>query len=167
MVSDPVLGSNGAIQISLATPASGRSQVSLTVSDPAIKIPTSVTVPAGTLTQDVNFTIGSSFNSTHVFWIQGAIGSSTATVYGTQATAQGQYGVAIYVNNSTESVFPGLTTADYQLGMSSLGGYSATLNLTCQGLPAGASCQFGRSSLGIVGGGNRGTSLVINTPAST
>ena len=167
MVSDPVIGSNGAIQISLATLASAGTQVSLTASDPAIEIPASVTIPAGSLTQDVNFTIKSSFNSTHVFWIQGTIGSSTATAYGTQATAQGQYGVAVYINNATESVFPGLTTSDYQLGITSLSGYSTTLSLSCQGLPAGASCQFGQSPLSVAPGGNATTSLVINTTSST
>ena len=68
---------------------------------------------------------------------------------------------------STESTFPGLTTSDYQLGMYSLAGYSTTANLTCQGLPSGASCQFGANNLFVPAGGSASTSAVVNTTSST
>jgi len=162
-----VIGSKGLVQISLATLASSATQVALSGSDPAITIPTTVTIPAGSLTQDVAFTIGSSFNSTHVFWIQGTTAGSSAIAYGTQVTAKGQYGVALYINNSTEVTLPGLTTGNYQLGMNSLAGYSTSANLTCHGLPTGASCQFGTNALMVPAGGSASTSVVINTTSST
>jgi hypothetical protein len=167
VVGDPVIGTKGSVLISLATLSSNATPIALSASDPAISIPTSVTIPAGALTQEVNFTIVSSFNSSHLFWLQATLGSSTATAYATQATAKGQYGVAVYVNNSTETTFAGLPTADYQLGMNSLAGYSATMALTCQGLPAGASCQFGTNFLTVVPGGGDSTSLVVTTAAGT
>jgi hypothetical protein len=164
VVGDPVIGTKGSILISLATLSSNATQVTLSASDPAISIPTTVTIPAGALTQEINFTIGSSFNSSHLFWLQATLGSSTATAYATQASAKGQYGVAVYVNNSTETTFAGVPTADYQLGMNSLAGYSATMAFTCQGLPPGASCQFGTNFLTVVPGGGASTSLLV-TPA--
>lgn len=163
MVSDPVIGANGAVLISLATVASNSTQVSLTASDPAIAVQASVTVPAGSLSQIVPFTIGKSFDPTHVFWIQGTLGSSTSVAYGTQVMAKGQYGVALYTVNSTESVFPGLATPDYSLGLNSLAGYSTTVTLSCNGLPEGATCQFGSNSLSVVSGGSASTSLIVNT----
>jgi subtilisin family serine protease len=167
VVGDPVIGTKGSVLISLATLSSNATQVTLSASDPAISIPTTVTIPAGALTQEVNFTIGSSFNSSHVFWLQATLGSSTATAYATQATAKGQYGVAVYVNNSAETTFAGLPTADYQLGINSLAGYSATMALTCHGLPAGASCQFGTTFLTVVPGGGASTSLLVTPAAGT
>ncbi len=167
IVSDPVIGSNGSVQVSLATVSSTATQVTLAASDPTITLPTSVTIPAGSLTQDVSLTIGSSFNSSHVFWIQGTLNGTTAVAYGTQAMAQGQYGVSLQTYYSTESTFPGLTTSDYQLGVYSLAGYSTTANLTCQGLPAGASCQFGANNLFVPAGGSASTSVVVNTTSST
>jgi hypothetical protein len=167
LVADPVIGSQGSVQVSLAAVSSSATQVTLTGSDPAIQLPASVTIPAGSLSQNVAFTIGSSFNSTHVFWIQGTLNGSNAVAYGTQATTQGQYGVALATYWSTESTFPGLPTTDYQLGISSLAGYSTTVSFTCKGLPTGASCVFGASALSVPAGGNNSTSLMINTTAST
>ena len=70
------------------------------------------------------------------------------------------------VGSSTEGAFPGLPSSNYQLGMNSLAGYSTSLNLTCQGLPAGASCQFGTNVLTVPAGGSASTSLIINTTSS-
>jgi len=165
--SNPVIGNEGSVIISLATPASSGTHVTLVASDPAIVVPASVAVPTGNLTQNVSFQIGGAFKSSNVFSIQGALGSSTAVAYGTQATSAGQYGVAIYTNNSSESAQPGQTTSNYQLGLNSLAGYSATLSLECQGLPAGAACEFGSNPVSVPAGGDVATSLVVSTSTST
>ena len=167
LVGDPVIGSQGSVQVSLATVSTSATEVSLTASDPPITLPANVTIPAGSLTQNVGFTIGTSFNSTHVFWIQGTLNGNTAVAYGTQATARGQYGIALSTYSSTQATFPGLPTGDYQLAMTSLAGYSATVALTCTGLPTGASCQFGASEVTVPPGGGGGTSLIINTTSTT
>jgi subtilisin family serine protease len=167
LASDPVIGTQGNLQVSLAVLSNTTTQVTLTASDPAITLPTSVTIPAGSLTANVGFTIGSGFNSSHVFWIQGTLNGSTATAYGTQATAQGQYGAALSSYWSTEATFPGLSTADYQLAITSIGGYWTTMTLSCTGLPAGASCQFSSPSIAVTRGGSNGTSLIINTSSAT
>ena len=109
MVSHPVIGTNGSVRISLNVPAASGTTVNLTTSDPAISIPASVAIPQGALTQDVNFTIGSGFNPSHVFSIQATLSGSTAVAYGTQAQSGGQYGVAMYIGAS-QSTTPGGTT---------------------------------------------------------
>jgi subtilisin family serine protease len=167
LVADPVIGSTGSVQVSLATVSSTSTQVTLVASDPAISIPASVSIPAGSLTQNINFTIGSAFNSSHVFWIQGTLNGMTSTAYGTQATAQGQYGVVLSTYWKSQATFPGLPTADYQLSMSSLAGYATIISLSCQGLPTGASCQFGSNRLTVGRGGNASTSVIVNTPSNT
>jgi hypothetical protein len=166
LVADPVIGSSGSVQVSLATVSSTSTQVTLAASDPAISVPASVTIPAGSLTQDVNFTIGSTFNSSHVFWIQGTLNGVTSTAYGRQATAQGQYGVVLSTYWNKQATFPGLPTADYQLSMSSLAGYATTISLSCQGLPAGTSCQFGSNTLTVGRGGSASTSVIVNTTSN-
>jgi hypothetical protein len=167
LLADPVIGANGTVQVSLATVSNTSTQVVLAASDPAITIPASVTIPSGSLSQNTSFTIGNAFNSSHVFWIQGTVNGSTATAYGTQATANGQYGTTLSTYWSTEATFPGLPTSDYQLGITSLAGYSTTVTLSCKGLPAGASCQFGAGSLTVPRGGFSSTSLIINTSSNT
>ena len=167
LVADPVIGANGAVQVSLAQISNSSTQVTLAASDPAITIPASVTIPAGSLTQNVGFTIGNAFNASHVFWIQGTLNGSTATAYGTQATSQGQYGTALSAYFTTQTTFPGLPTLDYQLGLFSIAGYSTTVTFSCKGLPAGASCQFGTAALNVPPGGANSTSMIINTSANT
>jgi subtilisin family serine protease len=167
LLANPVIGTQGGVQVSLAAISNTATQISLVASDPAITLPASVTIPAGSISKNVNFSIGSAFNSTHVFWIKGTLNSSTSVAYGTQANARGQYGAALFVNGSTQVTFPGLPTADYQLGINSLGGYSTTVTLSCQGLPSGASCQFGSGALPVPPGGSNGTSLIINTSSNT
>jgi hypothetical protein len=163
MGADPVVGSNGSVLISLATASSSATQVSLTTSDPAITITSPVTVSAGALTQEVPFTIGKSFNATHVFWIQATAGTNSATAYGIQAAALGQYGIKATVNNPIGTAFPGLSTGNYQIFVQSVAGYSTVANLTCQGLPSGATCDFGTNDLPVSAGGTAATSLVVAT----
>jgi hypothetical protein len=165
MAGNPVNGNKGSVQVFLATPASTTTQVALSASDPAIAIPLSVTIPAGSLTQNVPFTIGSSFNSSHVFWIKGTLGGSSSVTYGTRVSAKGQ-GVAVNIVNSSEGTFAGASTADYQLGINSVGAYETVVQLSCQGLPAGASCQFGTTALPVLRGLSGITSLYVNTTAS-
>jgi hypothetical protein len=166
LLADPVIGTKGTVQVSLAQISNSSTQVALAASDPAISIPASITIPPGSLTQNVAFTIGNTFKSSHVFWIQGSLNGSTATTYGTQAT-QGQYGTALSTYWSTEATFPGLPTSDYQLVVSSLAGYSTTVTFSCKGLPAGASCQSGSVALNVPPGGSNSTSMLVQTSANT
>jgi hypothetical protein len=167
MVSDPVLGTQGSVQISLATPAAGGTSVTLTTSDPAITIPASVSISPGSLTQDVSFQIGSSFSASHVFWIQASFNGSTTVAYGTQAMPGGQYGVALSSSNIAQSIQAGQTSANYGLNATSVAGYSTSLNMSCQGLPAGASCQFVTNPVMVPEGGEAGLSVSVSTSTST
>jgi hypothetical protein len=165
LVSNPVIGSNGKVQINLAVASSSSTIIGLAASDPAITVPASISIPAGSVTQVVPFQIGSTFNPNHVFSIQAQLGTETETAYGTQAT--NLVGFRVFLgNNPPLSIVPSQTTADYLPQVYSVDGYSTTLQLQCQGLPAGATCQFGNTSLPLPAGGVAQTSLTVATTAS-
>jgi hypothetical protein len=165
LVSDPVIGSNGKVQIDLAVASSSSTIIGLAGSDPVITVPASISIPAGSVTQVVPFQIGSTFNPNHVFSIQAQLGTETETAYGTQAT--NLVGLRVFLgNNPPLSILPSQTTADYLPQVYSVDGYSTTVQLQCQGLPAGATCQFGDTSLQVASGGFAQTSLTVATTAS-
>src|SRR5437588_1502703 len=167
LVSNPVIGAQGAVHIGLAVPAAAGTSVALTTSDPAISIGSSVSVPQGSLGINVPFQIGSGVNAAHVFSVSGTLAGSTATAYGTQALATGRYGVSLGLNLPNQALMPGQTSSDYGVNVASQAGYATTVTLSCQGLPAGTACQFGTTTLSVVAGGAVSTSLFLTTSQST
>lgn len=163
MVSNPVIGSNGNVQINLAVLSSSSTTINLSTSDPAITIPTSITIPAGSVSQNVPFQLGPTFNPSHVFSIQAQLGMETETIYGTQATHV--EGFTMYLAFTSYTVAGGQTTPDYLLNVGSVGGYSTTVQVQCMGLPAGASCLLGDPQLTLTGYGAI-TSLVVESTSS-
>jgi hypothetical protein len=114
----------------------------------------------------VNFQIGSTFNPSHVFYIRAVSGINTATLYGTQVVG-GNYGFQVSTTWTQETAIAGFGTSNYEAGVSSINGYMGVVNLTCQGLPAGATCQFGSPSVSVPPGQAVSTSFVIATSPST
>jgi FG-GAP-like repeat/Cep192 domain 4 len=161
LVSDPVVGSNGNVQINLALASSNSTTINLSTSDPAITIPSSVTIPAGSVSLDVPFQIDSTFNPTHVFSIQAQLGTEVETAYGTQVTQAAGFALN-FVNNSF-TIAGGQTTPDYGLLVLSLDGYSTTVQLQCMGLPVGATCLFGQTPLPVPSGSIAQTALMVAT----
>jgi FG-GAP-like repeat len=166
LASQPIVGPSGALIVNLSLVPSVSTTVQLSASDPNIHIPSSVAISAGTLSASVPFTIGSAFDSSRVFSISAQLGGQTATIYSYQTT-QALAGIRLFTNATKEATPPSGTTPDYAIGMVSIGGYSTTAQLSCQGLPAGAACIFGINPLPISAGGSVGDSLSIQTSAST
>jgi len=65
--SSPILGNTGKATVVLDLPAASAEIVVLSASDPAIQLPASIHFNAGQQTQDVSFTLGSTFDVSHVF----------------------------------------------------------------------------------------------------
>ena len=137
---------DGSLQVTLTFPSASSTGVQLSSSEPNISIPSTVTLPAGTVSQNVPFQIGTAFNPNHVFALTGQLGSETHTAYGTQTTSAAGTGFVVEMLNPPINppavVASGSTTA-YQVVIASLGGYSTQIQPSCQGLPSGATCQFG------------------------
>lgn len=143
LVSDPVIGGRGLLRLNLGLAPSTATTVTLSASDSNITIASSTTIPAGSVTEDVPFTIGSAFNALHVFALRAQLGADSAVAYGTVAQPGVTVGFQLSLGNTSESTGPGGTTPNYGLGLLSVNGYSTSVELQCQGLPAGATCQFG------------------------
>jgi uncharacterized membrane protein len=61
---------------------------------------------------------------------------------------------------------PGGTSGNYGIGVNSLAGYSTNLQLQCQGLPAGFSCQFQQNPVPLSPGYASGTIFTVSVPAN-
>jgi hypothetical protein len=164
--SRPIVGTKGTVIVNLSLPAPGNSTVQLTTSDPNISIAPNVTVASGALTAIVQFTIASGFDAKKVFSITGQLSGTTSTIYSYQASAA-LAGFHLFANSQKQLTPPGGTTADFGVGVTSVGGYAGVAQLTCQGLPAGATCVFGTNPLLIVPGQSLGSGLTMQTSAAT
>ena len=166
LASQPIVGPNGTLIVNLSLVPSATTTVQLSASDPNILIPSTVAISAGTLSVSVPFTIGGAFDSSKVFSISAQLSVQTATIY-SYHTTQALTGIRLVTNAVKEATPPGGTTPDYAIGMVSIGGYSTTVQLSCQGLPSGATCIFGSNPVPISAGQSEGDSLTIQTSTST
>jgi len=80
MLTTPITGSTGYGRVILNAPSTTATKVSFTASDSAVAIP-SVVVPAGSISQDFQLSIGGGVDRSKVFSIQAQLGSSTATAF--------------------------------------------------------------------------------------
>jgi hypothetical protein len=85
ILTNPVTGGAGWARLVLNAPSATATTVSLTASDPNILLP-SLLIPAGSVTQEFQFTIDSGFNAKNVFSIQAQTGVSTAVAYADTST---------------------------------------------------------------------------------
>ena len=166
LVANPVIGGQGILRVTQAL-ASTTTTLQLSASDPAITIPSSVTIPAGQASQDVPFQIGNAFNVNNVFSIQVQSGSEIHSVYGYAGNPALPLGFALYVNLPfAPDTLPGGITPTFTLDLTSIAGYASDLLLSCQGLPAGASCNMGLTSIDLPAGGQSGQFFTVAAPTS-
>ena len=167
LLSDPVVGSAGTLQIALARTSSSATTLQLSPSDPSITIPASVSIPASTASYNVNFQIAANFDRTHVFALTARSGTETHTAYGTQAPAGAIVGIgAVFQNTTSPVIAAGQTTPDYGLLVYSIDGYATQLTVSCQGLPAGASCQVAPNPTVLPPRGTIAISLMVATQST-
>ncbi len=177
LVSSPIIGNTGSAMVTLDLPATSVQTVTLSASDPAIHLPASLQFSAGQQTRSFSFTLGSGFDTTHVFALYAKLGTQTAVTYGTKPNPNLVTGVSAALwepsspfpltSSSVVSIEPG-ENLNLVFGLTSEGGYSGTFSsLACNGLPTGASCSFSNNSLPILPGGSAGTTVAINTSPST
>jgi hypothetical protein len=169
LVTDPVVGSSGKLRVMLANPSAAATTVQLTTSDPNITVPATVSIPAGSVIQDVSIAIGAAFNPLHVFSIRAQLATESHTVYGTQAATSAGVGFAAILLNPPPStpVIAESQSVNYSFLVASLGGYATQLQASCPGLPAGASCQFDSNPIQLPAGQVLTANVTITTVAST
>lgn len=162
----PIIGTNGTLVVTQTLVSDTPSNIALSASDPSITIQPTTTIPAGSLSVTVPFTIGAGFHSAKAFSLTAQLGIQTAVIYTHQTTAAFS-GFHAFATFSSSTVPPGGAISN-AIGLVSYGGYIApTVQSSCQGLPAGASCQFSQNSSGVQPGPGTGISLVVQTSPGT
>jgi hypothetical protein len=127
LLTTPVTGNTGHGRVVLNTPTSSATTVSLTASTPAVSVP-SVVIPAGSVSQDFQFSIGSGFNSQQVFSIQAQMGGETATAEDYVSTPD----VPVIEFQPTGLIFSGVvvgaTSSPQTLTLKNVGGGTLTIS---------------------------------------
>ena len=171
--SSPVIGNNGSATVSLDKPAPMSEDVTLSASDPAIQLPSSIHFDTGQQTQDFKFTLGSGFDKTHIFALYATLGAETATAYGSKPNPNATVGVASVISNGLNYVTGEITIAPssslaLMLQLVSESGYTGTFSsFQCAGLPVGASCNFSAASARVFSESGAGVDFQITTDSST
>jgi subtilisin family serine protease len=165
-VSLPVIGTTGVMQASLSAAAAQDTVLQLSSSDPAISVPGSVTVPAGSLNANVTVTVGPAFDISHTFSITATDGVSNLKAVASVAVPGGALGlISGFLSPPFRAILPGQVPGDYGYAIASRGGYQTSVALHCENLPPGVTCQFGSTSLDVPAGGSNRTSLLLNIAA--
>jgi FG-GAP-like repeat len=160
-----VSGTSGCGWVFLNLPSGSDTSVALSTSVAGVVLPASVTVPAGSLNQQFCYTLSSTYNWRQVFNIQAQLGTDIAIAYASQSYV---VGFSETLSPSTDQViYPTQSTTPMTVSLTSSQGYTSTVQLSCQGLPAGATCAFGSSTLAVSPNAVASTTVVIDTTAST
>jgi hypothetical protein len=165
LVSEPVIGSQGRLRITLNMAAASDKTIALSASDPAIQVPATATIPAGALAVDVPFQIGSAFDHRHMFEIRGTLGTEVEVVRGVKAAPNSGAGFTLFVSAETEVLLPGETGRALDVFAISVAGYETIVDFSCDA-PAGIVCEFGQSQMVVDKRVSAVTTLTIRTAAS-
>ena len=142
----PALISTDALHIALNTLATSSTVFQITASDPGIQIAASATIPAGTSTLDVPFTIGNSFNKLKAFSITAQTGAESYTAYNyviPPGISPAQQAAILGPIPDLGPIEPGSSTGTFQVYMVLQGDDTGTFHVVgCLDLPASASCNF-------------------------
>lgn len=167
----PAIG--GTVTVSLAAPAAAGETVTLTATDPAVQVPSSVTFQAGEIEQSVTYKIGAGFDTHHMLAVTASLNGYAASAYGAlpngnrQASVRATIGILNAGTTVAAGVSPGDST-DLVFTMYSVNGYSGNFSgLTCTGLPPGSTCTFVASHLALLAGGSTDTAFQISTSPGT
>jgi hypothetical protein len=164
--STPLLGNQGTLRISLPRSRVNNVQVALTASTPALTIAPIVEIPAGALEAQVPFQLTENFDPYQIASIQGEIEGEAETVQVVKAIRPG-IGFVIFANGFQIPVMAGQTTMNYNVGVQSLGGFVGTVSVRCEGLPAGATCDWEKTEVELPQSGYLPIKMFVRTSAIT
>jgi hypothetical protein len=160
-----VSGTSGCGWVFLNVPSASDSLISLSSTVAGVVLPASVTVPAGSLSQQFCFTLDSTYDWHNVFDVTAQLGSNNAVAYGSQSYL---FGFSESLSSTAAQViYPTQSTTPITVSLTSSQGYTSTVQLSCLGLPAGATCVFGSDTLNVSPKKAVSTTVVINTTSAT
>ncbi|HZQ69951.1 MAG TPA: FG-GAP-like repeat-containing protein [Terriglobales bacterium] len=171
--SSPLLGSTGSATVTLNVPSSSAQTVTLSSSDPALQLPSSLQFAAGQQSQSFSFTLGSGVDFSRVFALYASWNGQTAVAYTTKPNGNLSVGVTstvlfgVYPLLGPVTVTPG-ESVSLTLLLGSVGGYRGTFSsFQCQGLPLGATCSFAAATAPVPAGGSDSIGFTIASSAAT
>jgi Abnormal spindle-like microcephaly-assoc'd, ASPM-SPD-2-Hydin/FG-GAP-like repeat len=164
----PVLGGSDSLAVALDLPSASDTVVSLSASDPGVQITPSVTIPAGQLSVEVPFTLGSGVTQNRWFSLTAKAGGETQIAYDFPGRAIDSF-TQVVVPPPVNTVQPDGISELWSAGVQSNGDASGTFQTSCQGLPAGMTCQFqfGLVTFTVPGGGFQNLVFQISVSSTT
>jgi subtilisin family serine protease len=163
---NPVKGPAGTLRVLLAAASTASSQISLSVSDSNIFLPSPVTIPAGSVYLDVPFTIGPGFNRNRQFVITAQLDTATAQAFGTQVPADSALGFSVTTYLSGISGLPGGDSFSNIVNVYSIAGYGGHVKMGCGNLPNGMTCIFANPETELARGTSFQTNVKVRIDAS-
>jgi hypothetical protein len=169
MFETPAIAGADDLEISLNVPSSSATTVTLSASDPGVQLPPSATIPAGSLTVQVPFTLSNSTLGNHWFSITAAGNGTSASAYN-YAVATGEADpFSLTVSGGlvgSSSAAPG-QAAPWNAYVTANGEASSTFQVSCSNLPPGLSCgDFSPSSFTVPADGVASTAFSESTATS-
>lgn len=160
-----VTGNSGCGWVFLNLPSNADTTIILSSSISGVDLPASVTVPAGLLEEQFCYSLAAGYDWHQVFDVRAQLGSYVAVAYASQAVT---FGFSEVISASGyQYVYPTQSTVPIAVSLTSLQGYSSTVQLSCEGLLAGESCSFESDTLQVSPGVVATTTVVVNTSAAT
>lgn len=142
-------------------PTSSDAVVSLTASDPAVNLPSSVVVPAGSATQDFTFTLGPNFDLTKALQIQAQLNGDSATAL---ATRDYTVGFDVDAKPATPPRFyGGESSKPIHVTVQMVPGYGGHLQFDCGQIQPFVHCQFTPPMADVPPGGTATSTLIVAT----
>jgi FG-GAP-like repeat len=167
-VETPVIGGADALLVSSNVSSSSSTVLTLSPSDSNVQIPATATIPAGQVSVLVPFTLTNSIAKNRWFSITAQSGASQQVAYDFPGRAGFDAFDFVVVPPPVNIVQQGFPSELWSAGVQSNGDASGTFQVSCAGLPAGASCQFQAiSGFTIVGGGFENVLFAVNTTLGT
>ena len=149
----PVIGGKDSLEIVLNVPSTSDTTLTLSASDPNVDIPASATVPAGQVSLEVPFTLSNSIAPNRWFSVTAQAGTATQTAYDFPGRKNLDSFSFVIAPPPLDTLQQGGISENWSAGVLSDGDASGTFQISCTGLPTGASCQFQTISTIIVPGG--------------
>ena len=160
-----VIGNSSCGWVFLNVPSTSDTSIALSSSVPGVVLPASVTVPAGSLSQQFCYTLSPTYDWHQVFDIRAQLGSDIAIAYASQSYI---FGFSESISPSADqAIYPGQSTTPITVSLTSSQNYSSTVQLSCGGLLAGETCTFGQNTLDVSPTQVASTTVEVNSAAST
>lgn len=160
-----VTGNSGCGWVFLNLPSASDTGVALSSSVSGVIVPASLTVPAGSLSQQFCYTLSSTYDWHLAFDIRAQLGSDTAIAYASQSYVVG-FSESISPS-ADQAIYPSQSTSPVTVSLTSSRGYSSTVQLSCAGLLSGEICTFGQTTLDVSPTQVASTTVVVSTSSST